>query len=276
MRIRSTKPEFWRSERVASVGWDARLVLKGLESYVDDNGVGKDDLALIVADVFPRDLSRNPPGILQKVSEALEALAEAGLLWRYEIDGAKLLYVAFWESIQRIEKATKGRFPRPDGTMNYRDSEIRESSRNPPGVLRESSGLEQGNRGTGEQGKTDLATAAAPAAKVPDLFDEFWANYPRKDGKVQARKAWPKACKRLPPERLVKAAEVWAGWWAEVGKDREHIPHASTWLNNDRWNDERPTRPRASPHPSPTDEFAAEFLAKGQSQPPLRALPGGA
>lgn len=25
MRIRSTKPEFWRSERIASVDWDARL-----------------------------------------------------------------------------------------------------------------------------------------------------------------------------------------------------------------------------------------------------------
>jgi hypothetical protein len=48
MRIRSTKPEFWRSERIASVNWDARLVLKGLESYVDDNGVGVDDIALIV------------------------------------------------------------------------------------------------------------------------------------------------------------------------------------------------------------------------------------
>jgi hypothetical protein len=152
MRIRSTKPEFWRSERVAGVSWDARLVLKGLESFVDDNGVGKDDLALIVADVFPRDLSRNPTGTLQKVSEALDHLSSAGLLWRYEVDGTRFLYVAFWESIQRIEKPTRGRFPRPDGTMNYRDSTIRESSGNPPGTLREPSGLEQGNRGTGEQG----------------------------------------------------------------------------------------------------------------------------
>ena len=27
MRIRSTKPEFWKSRRIASVDWDARLVL---------------------------------------------------------------------------------------------------------------------------------------------------------------------------------------------------------------------------------------------------------
>ena len=151
MRIRSTKPEFWRSERIASVDWSARLVLKGLESYVDDNGVGKDDLALIVADVFPRDLSRNPPGTLQKVSEAIGSLHRAGLLWRYEVDGTKLLYVAFWESVQRIDKPSAGRFRRPDGTKDYRESEIRESfpepSRNTPGTLPPGTG-EQGNRGT--------------------------------------------------------------------------------------------------------------------------------
>ncbi|WP_218054266.1 hypothetical protein [Mycobacterium avium] len=60
MRIRSTKPEFWRSERIAAVSWEDRLVLKVLESYVDDNGVGRDDVALIVGEVFPRDMLANP------------------------------------------------------------------------------------------------------------------------------------------------------------------------------------------------------------------------
>lgn len=167
MRIRSTKPEFWRSERIASVSWDARLVLKGLESYVDDNGVGKYDLALILSDVFPRDLakelrepSRNTPGLFQKVSEAISDLSRAGLLWLYEVDGTPLLYIAFWESIQRIEKPSKGRFRRPDGTMDYRESEIRqplpEPSRNPPGTLRPGTG-EQGNRGTEEKEGSNVA-----------------------------------------------------------------------------------------------------------------------
>lgn len=71
MRIRSTKPEFWRSERIASVNWDARLVLKGLESYVDDNGVGVDDIALIVTDVFPRDMLASPRETVARVSEAI-------------------------------------------------------------------------------------------------------------------------------------------------------------------------------------------------------------
>lgn len=157
MRIRSTKPEFWRSERIASVDWDARLVLKGLESFVDDNGVGKDDLALIVGDLFQRDLVREPSRTLARVSEAISALHQAGLIHRYEANGTRLLFISFWESVQRVDKPQDGRFPRPDGTFNYKDSVIRESSR----ALASNSGSlapgteEQGNRGTGEQ-RTDI------------------------------------------------------------------------------------------------------------------------
>ncbi len=153
MRIRGTKPDFWRSERIASVEWEDRLVLKGLESYVDDNGVGKDDIALIVGDLFQRDLVREPSRTLARVSEAISRLENAGLVWRYEANGTPLLFVAFWEQIQRVDKPQPGRFPRPDGTMNYKQSIIRESPKN----VRESSrGFapvleEQGNRGTEEK-----------------------------------------------------------------------------------------------------------------------------
>jgi hypothetical protein len=152
MRIRSTKPEFWRSRTVASVSWEDRLVLKGLESYVDDNGVGKDDAELIVGDVFPRDMVRTPSRTLARVSRALLHLSEAGLLWRYEADGHPLLYISSWESIQRIDKPGKGRLPRPDGTLEYGASTIRESVASPRESVAPGTG-EQGNRGTGEQGQ---------------------------------------------------------------------------------------------------------------------------
>lgn len=181
MRIRSTKPEFWRSERIASVSWEARLVLKGLESYVDDNGVGKDDVALIVGDLFQRDLIREPSRTLARVSEAISHLQNAGLVWRYEHDGTALLYISFWEQVQRVDKPNSGRFRRPDGTMNYKESQIRESlakPREPSRTFAPGTG-EQGNRGTGEISRTPEQTephsdpppnapaiAATPAAEL--------------------------------------------------------------------------------------------------------------
>ena len=149
MRIRSTKPEFWKSRRIASVPWDARLVLKGLESYVDDNGVGVDDIELIVSDVFPRDMFANPRETVARVSEAISQLHQAGLVHRYEAHGDRLLFISFWEDVQRIDKPGKGRNPRPDGTLDYRASSIRESVASPPEGLAPGTG-EQGNRGTGD------------------------------------------------------------------------------------------------------------------------------
>lgn len=204
VRIRSTKPEFWRSERIASVDWDVRLVLKGLESYVDDNGVGKDDLALIVADVFPRDLSRNPTGTLQKVSEAISALISAGLLWRYTADGNNLIYVSFWESVQRIEKPSKGRYRRPDGTMEYRDSEIGapfpEYSGSTPGALRPGTG-EQRNRGTEDQG-TDSSSETddvPPDDPIVDQLCDYLADRIESNGSKRppVTKKWRDACRRM-------------------------------------------------------------------------------
>ena len=155
MRIRSTKPEFWRSKLIASVSWDARLVLKALESYVDDNGVGEDDVNTLVGDCFLHDLIREPSRTLARSSEAISELHQAGLVWRYTVDGRNLLYVSFWETVQRIDKPQTGRNPRPDGTLNYKDSVIRESVATPreaSRALAPGTG-EQGNRGTGEQGK---------------------------------------------------------------------------------------------------------------------------
>ena len=57
MRIRTIKPEFWRSDDIASLSWDARLVFIGLWSYVDDNGVGRDSLPSIVGDLFAADMT---------------------------------------------------------------------------------------------------------------------------------------------------------------------------------------------------------------------------
>ena len=232
MRIRSTKPEFWKSRRIASVDWDARLVLKGLESYVDDNGVGVDDIELIVTDVFPRDMFANPRETVARVSAAISTLEQAGLVWRYEGNGDRLLYIAFWEDIQRIDRPGKGRNPRPDGTWNYRDSEIRESVASPRESVATGTG-EQGNRGTGEEHTCSPATPSSERA--PDRFEEFWSHYPRKVGKKAARAKYAAACKRADPQQVIDGAERLAHD-PNLPEER-FIPHPTTWLERDGWED---------------------------------------
>ena len=231
MRIRSTKPEFWKSRRIASVDWDARLVLKGLESYVDDNGVGVDDIELIVSDVFPRDMFTSPRETVARVSAAISTLEQAGLVWRYEGNGDRLLYIAFWEDIQRIDRPGKGRNPRPDGTWNYRDSEIRESVASPRESVATGTG-EQGNRGTGEE---HTCSPATPSSTFADRFEVFWQVYPRKVGKKAAKTKYAAACKRADEQQVIDGAERLA---ADPNLPEERfIPHPTTWLERDGWED---------------------------------------
>lgn len=72
-----------------------------------------------------------------------------------------------------------------------------------------------------------------------DHFDSFWSVYPRKVGKAQARKAWDKL---KPSDDIIKdiaeniALRMKHGEWSDVNKT--FIPHAATYLNNARWEDE--------------------------------------
>lgn len=87
-----------------------------------------------------------------------------------------------------------------------------------------------------EQPRKDNAPAPAPATRdATDRFDEFWATYPRRQGKGAAVKAWAKAIKRADPDTILKAA---AAYRDDPQREPQYTAHPSTWLNQDRWEDE--------------------------------------
>ncbi len=257
MRIRSIKPEFWSSEDVAALDWPTRLLFIGLWSYVDDNGVGRDVEKLIVADLFP--LEDDPREALATVSRGLARLAEDRLITRYAVDSKPYLHVTTWSAHQKIDRPGKSRYPLP----TCENAVLRE------GVARVSRGaldmsapgaVEQGSRGAGEEVLTPddpqqallvEGLAAAPrvsappdAPPTPTPFDEFWAAYPRKEGKIAARRAYDRAVKAASHERVMAGLTQWLPQARNT--EARFIPHPERWLNAGRWDDEAPAaRPRA-------------------------------
>ena len=88
-----------------------------------------------------------------------------------------------------------------------------------------------------------------PPKKVPpenifdpsgERFDEFWLHCPpkRRVGKKEAQKAFAKALLRAPAEKIIAAWKVFAEEVKAAGTEKHFIPHPSTWLNQERWNDE--------------------------------------
>jgi hypothetical protein len=73
-----------------------------------------------------------------------------------------------------------------------------------------------------------------------EKFESFWKVYPRKVSKFPAFKAWVKngiEDDAFLPTQVIQDIEKRTRfkWWST---DHEKIPHAATWLNARRWEDE--------------------------------------
>lgn len=113
----------------------------------------------------------------------------------------------------------------------------------------------------------DSTRLPADAVAVIDLndvdasFAEFWRQYPRHEGRPQARAAWG----RLSRDNRDRAL-LTVGAWAEAARTGawEFVCYAQRWLNEERWNAAIP-RPRPNLAPA-----TSALLRVAQADPRLR------
>jgi hypothetical protein len=77
-----------------------------------------------------------------------------------------------------------------------------------------------------------------------DGFAEFWERYPRRIGKAAARKAYEKARKTSQHDDIMFGLSQQMNSLAS--REQQYIPHPSTWLTQERWNDEPDHNGRAN------------------------------
>ena len=198
MRIRSIKPEFWSSPDIAALSDSDRLLFIGLWSYVDDHGRGRDDVALIVAALYPHDMVANPRDTVAKVRDGLARLSEANLIRRYTVASRTYFLVTGWGKHQRVDKPKASRIPEPteeeNGTFPQNDA-IRDSVANlrddvatPRDTLAPGTG-EQGNRDTIDD--VDLRAVEDPRPDVDAVCDAMAASVQRRTGRTpRVTAAW--------------------------------------------------------------------------------------
>lgn len=165
MRIRSIKPEFWRSADTAALDMFTRLLFIGLWNYVDDNGVGDDDVSLIRSDLFPRD----PLGeeLSLRIHGGLTELSRRAQITRY-LDtktGRRYLYVTNWHH-QKINRPSRSNKPLPTSE----DIEFTEDSVSPHGALTDDSLPDLGIKGSRDLGSEGARGSGGNArgTRLPD------------------------------------------------------------------------------------------------------------
>lgn len=90
-------------------------------------------------------------------------------------------------------------------------------------------------KNTNNKKTNDLSKTNIKDIYTSEAFEEFWRTYPRKTAKGNARTAYQKALSKITAIELQKAAERFAE--DPNLPDPQFVPHAGTWLNQERWTD---------------------------------------
>lgn len=157
-RIRTVKPDFFRSLDTRALSLHARLTYIGLWTYVDDDGRGAWDVPVIRGDIWPDEDS----GI---VLGALQELSRKGQIVVYESGGRTYFHIPAFRDHQRIDKPRPSVLPGPDDEgsepvtcENEPAGSIQDDSQTLPGTIQEASRLEGKGR-EGERRGRDTPTA---------------------------------------------------------------------------------------------------------------------
>ena len=191
-----------------------------LLTYVDDYGRGSADPELLKGFVFPR-----RKGVTEAtIEKSLQELANIGSILLYDVDGESYFCFPNWADHQRIQ-TKKSRFPSPDdGTLKKVTVSHGESPLESNPIQSESNP----NPNTNPNPNARETRGAA--------FEKFWSAYPRKEGKQKARSAFEKVTVSLDVLLIALEAQKKSSQWTK--DNGQFIPHAATWLNGKRWEDQ--------------------------------------
>lgn len=275
MRIRTIKPEFFKHDELAALPPLARLLFIGLWCIADREGRLEDRPLRIKAEVLPYEEA--------PVDPLLNTLRDAGFIRRYSVDGVKVIDIPNFSKHQRItgkEAETQSKYPQ------YPDVPILTKAKRNRGSTGETPGKEPGSTGetpetTGREGKgkegegkgihtpsppAPGGVEAPPPPQPPPLTAlTVYEAYPRKQGRADALKAIEKAVARGNTleqlhERTLAYAKATAAW---DEADRQYIPHAATWFNGDRFDDDPTTwvrHEKINPFQERTPDYTKSFF----------------
>ena len=124
--------------------------------------------------------------------------------------------------------------------MEEKPSTVKPLTDNPPLISTNSSNTNNTNTLDVEQlilnkGKSSARHRKVPAPVDLEQFNAFYAQYPRKEGRLKAEEAWGRL---TDAERLMALQTVSLYALTVVGKEKGFIAHPTTWLNQKRFNDE--------------------------------------
>lgn len=191
-----------------------------------------------------------------KVRRFLDALSTNKMIDAHTDAGQTVITICKYDEYQtNADSADAGNDaeatqPRRSGDAEKKEGELREKGNQEEGSLRSPSA-----RATPEHSSSlfpDRQTTGKATKRTERCadFEVFWKSYPRKEGKGHAERAFGAALKHADAATIIRAVRAFP---FDLSQPR-YIPHAATWLNGKRWEDEPagdgPARPQGRQHPT--------------------------
>ena len=250
-RIRTIKPEFWKSESLSELPEATHMLAASLINYSDDEGYFNANPKLVQSECCPL----REPSV--SVPESLRSLQQIGYLrLGTGDDGKRYGHLVGFLDHQKISHPTKSKIASKSIVWES-SGEIPEDAVKAQDVFRPEQGREQG---TGK-GMESLAAGE---------FDSFFAVFPKQEQRDNAEREYLKARQAgISADDLVAGARRFAAHVA-----REKIPLrftalAKTWLADGCWkdrygqNDAEPQLPELDPSwPADTAQLWSKNLGE--------------
>lgn len=252
-RIRTIKPEFFTSPDTAQLDFPARIFYEALWCWADDFGVGETNLNGLLGFAFPD----TDNFTAQDVRRFCADVARIMRVTFYTVRGRHYYAIPTWDEHQKTERrTTRRKYPTPDDPDATPDQRIYACADSAPDMPRKNgaeSALEQGNRGTGEQGKeilvaqvsaapTPVEDAPAGATKQGRYIEPDWQ--PSESTVVWAKTNYSHL--DLPAEHQ-RFVNYWLGESGQKARKRNWDRAFMNWLSNSRGNRNSPTRVGLAP-----------------------------
>ncbi|GFG72714.1 hypothetical protein [Mycobacterium botniense] len=195
-RIRSLKPEFFRSPDTASVDFPVRIFYQALWCWADDRGIGETNLNGLLGFAFADEDGFSAQDLRRFCADCARAF---GVVF-YTVRGRHYYAIPSWEKHQKLERRSERfKHPAPDDPDAVPDQRIyscadsapicADSAPDTPRKIGAGTG-EQGNRGTGEDdddSPTEVTHQSADPAAANVVVVETGTRPPKRHPSAAAK-----------------------------------------------------------------------------------------
>ena len=187
---------------------------------------------------------------IKDIETAIRKLEAEGMIRRYEADGTVYMELTSWFKYQ-TPRAKASKYPGPE------DADKQMNMQEPVNICEQ----------TQEDAAKPQQKRKASKTEDDDRFETFWKAYPNKKDRKKAFDLW----KKISPddelyERIMLAVERQSqsyDWQKDGGR---YIPMPTTWLRNERWNDQ------IGPSPAQRSGFVPNHdITGGSTDNPFRS-----